>query len=91
MYFEAVGLQQFRLCSGAGEGSRTPDVLITSEVLYQLSYTGTILIEYGDSNLHPRPWHVGKGPYTIKPPPLRTAIQVGIIAKSGSHVKQCTL
>ena len=28
------------LYSGAGERLRTPDILITSEVLYQLSYTG---------------------------------------------------
>jgi hypothetical protein len=26
--------------SGAGERSRTPDLLITNELLYQLSYTG---------------------------------------------------
>lgn len=26
--------------SGAGEGTRTPDPIITNDVLYQLSYTG---------------------------------------------------
>ena len=26
---------------GAGEGTRTPDPIITNDVLYQLSYTGT--------------------------------------------------
>ncbi len=25
---------------GAGEGTRTPDPIITNDVLYQLSYTG---------------------------------------------------
>ena len=29
--------------SGAGEGTRTPDPIITNDVLYQLSYTGTSL------------------------------------------------
>ena len=28
-----------RIC-GAGEGTRTPDPIITNDVLYQLSYTG---------------------------------------------------
>jgi len=28
---------------GAGEMIRTPDLLITNELLYQLSYTGEIL------------------------------------------------
>lgn len=27
---------------GAGEGTRTPDPIITNDVLYQLSYTGTV-------------------------------------------------
>jgi hypothetical protein len=27
---------------GAGERSRTPDLLITNELLYQLSYTGLV-------------------------------------------------
>lgn len=27
-------------CSGAGEGNRTSDLLITNQLLYQLSYTG---------------------------------------------------
>ena len=27
---------------GAGEGTRTPDPIITNDVLYQLSYTGTL-------------------------------------------------
>ncbi len=29
--------------SGAGEMNRTPDLLITNELLYRLSYTGTKL------------------------------------------------
>ena len=29
------------LDGGAGEGTRTPDPIITNDVLYQLSYTGT--------------------------------------------------
>ena len=28
---------------GAGEGTRTPDPIITNDVLYQLSYTGILL------------------------------------------------
>ena len=28
------------LKNGAGEGNRTPDLLITSQLLYHLSYTG---------------------------------------------------
>ena len=36
-----------RLCrypgkNGAGEGTRTPDPIITNDVLYQLSYTGIL-------------------------------------------------
>ncbi len=38
--------------SGAGERSRTLDLLITSQLLYQLSYTGTIeMVE--DDGLEP--------------------------------------
>lgn len=29
--------------AGAAEGTRTPDPIITNDVLYQLSYTGTLL------------------------------------------------
>ncbi len=29
---------------GAREGSRTPDQLITNQLLYQLSYSGVIII-----------------------------------------------
>ncbi len=29
---------------GAGEGTRTPDPIITNDVLYQLSYTGILLL-----------------------------------------------
>jgi hypothetical protein len=28
--------------AGAGEGTRTPDPIITNDVLYQLSYTGPV-------------------------------------------------
>lgn len=30
--------------NGAGEGTRTPDPIITNDVLYQLSYTGISLM-----------------------------------------------
>ena len=30
------------MSTGAGERSRTPDLLITNELLYQLSYTGEV-------------------------------------------------
>ena len=33
-------VEQYRLADGAAEGTRTPDPLITNEVLYQLSYRG---------------------------------------------------
>ena len=33
-------LNFFKKLSGAGEGTRTPDPIITNDVLYQLSYTG---------------------------------------------------
>ena len=32
---------------GAGEGTRTPDPIITNDVLYQLSYTGIWLCRAG--------------------------------------------
>ena len=33
-------LPHIRFCSGAGRRTRTPDLLITNQLLYQLSYTG---------------------------------------------------
>ena len=41
--FETVSFiiwKQVRNANGAGERDRTPDILITSEALYQLSYAG---------------------------------------------------
>ena len=32
--------------SGAGEMNRTPDLLITNELLYRLSYTGFLAFNY---------------------------------------------
>ena len=34
---------------GAGKRNRTPDLLITNELLYQLSYSGFVKIIKGDS------------------------------------------
>ncbi|MEN9590236.1 MAG: hypothetical protein RLZZ481_2022 [Pseudomonadota bacterium] len=31
-----------RVITGANEGNRTPDLLITNELLYQLSYIGLV-------------------------------------------------
>ena len=31
--------------SGAGWGTRTPDLMITNQLLYQLSYAGTLIIK----------------------------------------------
>ena len=36
-----------RFFNGAGEGNRTPDLLITSQLLYQLSYTGVTIVQEG--------------------------------------------
>ena len=47
---------RYKKINGAGDGTRTRDLLITSQLLYQLSYTGTALIKWRpgrDSN--PRP------------------------------------
>jgi hypothetical protein len=38
--FACVG--KAREKNGAGEGTRTPDPIITNDVLYQLSYTGIL-------------------------------------------------
>ena len=35
-------LHMFRKGSGAAEGTRTPDPIITNDVLYQLSYSGLV-------------------------------------------------
>ena len=35
------------LKNGAGDGTRTRDLLITSQLLYQLSYTGKMAIQKG--------------------------------------------
>jgi hypothetical protein len=37
-----MSLDDFGVRSGAGEGTRTPDPIITNDVLYQLSYTGLV-------------------------------------------------
>ena len=37
--------QQTLVFSGAGEMNRTPDLLITNELLYRLSYTGNRSLE----------------------------------------------
>ena len=37
-------LANFPVFIGAGEMNRTPDLLITNELLYRLSYTGTSLL-----------------------------------------------
>ena len=36
----SLSQQQTLICIGAGEMNRTPDLLITNELLYRLSYTG---------------------------------------------------
>lgn len=39
-YFHISTSNSLFLKKRAGEGTRTPDLLITSQLLYQLSYTG---------------------------------------------------
>ena len=39
--FRATSPYLILVSSGAGEGIRTPDPLITNQMLYQLSYAGT--------------------------------------------------
>ena len=39
----------FLTCIGAGEMNRTPDLLITNELLYRLSYTGTLARNYTEA------------------------------------------
>ena len=36
-----------QMVGGAGEGTRTPDPIITNDVLYQLSYTGVLRAALG--------------------------------------------
>lgn len=38
-----MSLDDFGEKNGAAEGTRTPDPIITNDVLYQLSYSGTLL------------------------------------------------
>ena len=38
-----MGDEASRKGSGAAEGTRTPDPIITNDVLYQLSYSGILL------------------------------------------------
>ena len=38
--FGHSGTPPYSICSGAGRRTRTPDLLITNQLLYQLSYTG---------------------------------------------------
>ena len=40
---KAEGKQRLAEKTGAAEGTRTPDPIITNDVLYQLSYSGTLL------------------------------------------------
>ena len=37
----------FQKATGAAEGTRTPDPIITNDVLYQLSYSGTVACRAG--------------------------------------------
>ena len=39
---KAEAAQWLKRMGGAGEGTRTPDPIITNDVLYQLSYTGLV-------------------------------------------------
>jgi hypothetical protein len=39
-------MTNFPFCIGAGEMNRTPDLLITNELLYRLSYTGWLAAHY---------------------------------------------
>ena len=40
-------MRKYLILNGAGETNRTPDLLITNQLLYQLSYTGRSWQVYG--------------------------------------------
>jgi hypothetical protein len=40
-----MSLDDFGEKNGAAEGTRTPDPIITNDVLYQLSYSGILLVQ----------------------------------------------
>ncbi len=40
-------IKAFNMTYGAGDGTRTRDLLITSQLLYQLSYAGKMAIQKG--------------------------------------------
>ena len=44
--FGRLGIPPIQIVNGAGTKSRTRDLLITSQLLYQLSYTGVMGDEY---------------------------------------------
>lgn len=59
--------------NGAGERSRTPDIFITSEALYQLSYAGIMPVIGTDAILvkHPRHCNLPAG--------QRVGLQPGVL------------
>src|SRR4051812_30587183 len=59
-----------RVCNGAARGIRTPDLLITNEVLYQLSYCGVTIIRSEEGALIPSPLPLGRAgaPFSRRPP-----------------------
>ena len=65
--------------NGAGEGTRTPDPIITNDVLYQLSYTGILLCLAPDAKpplRDARPWDASflrgaTGAITVRSAPTR--------------------
>ena len=48
--FGHSGILPYSIENGAGRRTRTPDLLITNQLLYQLSYTSTFWWEKMDSN-----------------------------------------
>ena len=48
-------IKAFNMTYGAGDGTRTRDLLITSQLLYQLSYTGKIDKWRSRRDSNPRP------------------------------------
>lgn len=74
--------------SGAGDRSRTYDVLITSEVLYQLSYTGLKSLMAKTYRTFSIPLARQQRPIHNKTAAQKAAIQTEIITNGRSHVKK---
>src|SRR3954462_12778456 len=76
--------------NGAARGIRTPDPLITNEVLYQLSYCGIAIVAIREAALLPPPPALGKaGKGGMLLPDRKSAAAHGRLFLGFRHIRRC--